>query len=65
MKVTVKQARVGAGLTQEEMAKRLHVSTPTYGAWERNPGRMRYSIMCQVAAITGIEVSDLNMEASG
>ena len=34
----LKQARIDAGLTQEEMARALKVGTSTVRAWERSEG---------------------------
>ena len=36
----VRGYRTMLGLTQEEMAKRLGVSTPTYRAYEEDPNKM-------------------------
>lgn len=37
---TVKQARMYAGLSQEEVAKKLNVHRETYAKWEKKPGLM-------------------------
>lgn len=62
MKITVKQARVGKGMTQEEMAKALGVSIPTYRVYEKKPWRMSYETLVKLAEIAGVELSDLDME---
>ena len=62
MKVTVKQARVGVGMTQENMAKALGVSTSKYASWEKRPEKIPYKDVVRITKITGIGMNDLNME---
>lgn len=62
MKLTLKQARVGAGLTQEQMAEKLGVSTVTYNSYERNPSKMQVQKLVKFSQATGIETSMLRLE---
>ena len=63
MQITVKQARVGKGLKQIEMAERLGVSLPTYSKWERTPEKIKYENLLKIASITGCTISDLKIGA--
>ena len=65
MKITVKQARVGVEMTQEEMAEKLGVSLSTYAQWEKAPEkRMTYENVVKFARITGVSLEDLKMGAN-
>lgn len=37
---TIKQARLYAGLSQQEVSKKLKVHRETYARWEKQPGLM-------------------------
>lgn len=62
MKLTLKQARVGAGLTQEQMAEQLGVSNITYFTYEKDPGKMQVKRLLKFAKVTGVEISMLKLE---
>lgn len=62
MKLTLKQARVGAGLTQEQMAERLGVTNITYFTYERDPGKMQVKRLLEFAKVTGVDISMLKLE---
>ena len=62
MKLTLKQARVGAGLTQKQMAEKLGVSTVTYNSYERYPSKMQVKSLVKFSQATGIETSMLRLE---
>lgn len=62
MKLTMKQARVGAGLTQEQMAERLGVTNITYFSYEKNPSKMRVDRLLKFSEVTGVDVSMLKLE---
>ena len=51
--------REGAGLTQREIAASLGISQPSYAAWERRGVALSADQVTQLAALLGVEVSDL------
>ncbi|OKP94782.1 helix-turn-helix transcriptional regulator [Paenibacillus sp. P32E] len=51
MKLTVKQARLFSGKTQQEIADVLSVHVQTYMKWERNPDEMSVGTAKQFARI--------------
>lgn len=63
MKLTIKQARVGAGLTQKEIADKLGVSQLTYFGYEKSPSKMRVETLVKFSKVTGVDVSNLRLEA--
>ena len=62
MKLSLKQARVGAGLTQEQIAEKLGVSNITYLTYEKNPSKMRVDRLLTFAKETGVDISMLKLE---
>lgn len=59
MKVSLQAARVNAGLTQDEMAKKLGVSSRTIIKWESSPGKLKPFIILSYASVCGITVDDI------
>ena len=59
MQFTVRQARVMAGLTQAEVAKRLGINRTTYIRLEKDPTRATVRQLGLIAQLTGIPVRDL------
>ena len=59
MRLTLKDARRRALLTQEDVAGRLGVSKSAYRWYERNPGKMRVDVAHQFAKIVGLRIDDL------
>lgn len=59
MKLTLKAARVNAGLTQTEFADALGVSKMTVLEWEKGKRRVRPVYMPMIAQVTGVSVSDI------
>lgn len=54
-KITLKAARVNAGLTQEEAAKRLGIATSTLRNWESGitfPTQPKIEKLCEVYGIS-------------
>ena len=49
MKITLKAARVNAGLTQAEAAKTIGIGVVTLIKWEKNPDRMPVYMQRQIA----------------
>ena len=62
MKLTLKQARVGAGLTQEQTAEKLGVSTITYNGYEKDPSKMQVARLLTFSRETGVDISMLELE---
>lgn len=54
MLFTIRQARVHAGLTQEEVAKALNIDRTTYRKIEKDPDRATLNQIREIAAVTGI-----------
>lgn len=61
MKLTLKQARVGMGLTQKEMAERLGVSVVTYRKYEETTRKMKLDTLIRFSKVTGIDLLDLKL----
>lgn len=59
MKLTLKAARVNAGLTQTEFADALGVSKMTVLEWEKGKRRVRPVYMPMIAQVTGVSVNDI------
>ena len=60
LKITLKSARVNAGLTQKEAAKKLGISNKTLCSWENgisSPTAKKTALLC---SIYGIEYDNLN-----
>lgn len=55
----IKKLREDAGLTQEELAKKLGVSRPSVGMWENKRSRPRLDKLTQLADLFGVPVSEL------
>lgn len=54
-KISLAAARVNAKMTQEEAAKRMHVSKTTIVNWEKGkvcPGIPELSLLCQIYQIS-------------
>ena len=54
-KITVKAARVNAGLTQEELANKMGVHRSTISSWEINPSIMQIKdaeLLCKILNIS-------------
>lgn len=55
-KITLAAARINAGLTQDDVAKKMHVSKNTVVNWEKNRISPRMSEMGMLAEIYSIPV---------
>jgi len=58
-KITPKMARVGAGLTQQEVADRLGCHVQTYATMEKHPEEMSIAEAKRFAEIVGVSVLDI------
>lgn len=61
MKVTLKAARINAGLTQEQAAERIGVSTDAIGSWERRKSYPNSRFIPLIESTYGIEYKDLKI----
>jgi len=59
LKYTMKQARIGANLTGEEMAKTLGISAFTYRKYERNPLLMSVGLFAKFCEVVGLTIDDI------
>lgn len=59
MKITLKAARVNAGLTQAQLGKKLGVSRGLVNGWEKGKVSMREAYIYAFCAITGINESNI------
>lgn len=55
----IKKYRKHAGLTQEELAERVHVSTTHVGLVETGKRRMSLKTLQKVASVLGVKARDL------
>jgi DNA-binding XRE family transcriptional regulator len=60
-KITLAAARVNAGLTQEEMGKKIGVDRRVIISWENGSAKMRPGYVIAWAAITGFDVEDFSL----
>lgn len=59
MVVTMKMARIGKGLTQQEVADILGVHVTTYAKMEKNPEEVSIKDAKRFADIVGIPATDI------
>lgn len=57
--VRLQQLRTGAGLNQAEIAERMDVSAASVSSWEKGRARPKHDRIEKLAAILGVETSDL------
>lgn len=62
MQYTLKQARAGVGLSQEEMAEKIGVGKQTYFNYEKDPAKMKVETLLKFVKETGVEISNLKLE---
>ena len=55
----IKKYRKAAGITQEEMARRLGVTTPAVNKWENNNTQPDISLLAPIARLLGINTDTL------
>ena len=58
-KITLKAARVNAGLTQEEVAKEMKVSLPTITKWENESGEVRMKQALKLCKLYKKNIDDI------
>ena len=59
MALTLKAARVNAGLTQVDVARALHVTNVTVSNWERGEKSPTLYQACKLVEMYGITLNDL------
>lgn len=59
MKVTLKAARINAGLTQSEAASRLDVSKDSVSNWERGKTYPDIPVLKRIEKLYGVDYKDI------
>ena len=59
MRFTLKQARLHAGLTQVEMAKKLEIDRTTYIKIEKDVSRATVGQISRISQVTGIPFASI------
>ena len=60
----MKSLRVRLGLSQDEVAKRMHVTRVTYCNYETNPQKVTLGILYELSEILKCKLSDFFIELS-
>lgn len=60
MKITLKAARVNAGLTQTEAAKAIGIGVVTLIKWEKTPDRMPIYMQKHIADTYKMPIENIN-----
>ena len=63
-RITLKMARVGANLTQAQMAEELGIHVVTYNKWEKNPEDISIKDAFRICHIVNRTIDDINFFAS-
>ena len=58
-RITPKMARIGAGLTMEEISARMGIHPQTYSKLEANPLRMTIEDAKRFSDIVGVPIDDI------
>ena len=61
-KITLKAARVNAGLTQEDVSKAMNVSLPTIAKWEIESGELRMKQALKLCKLYKKNIDDIFFE---
>lgn len=59
MQITIKAARVNAGLKQSELAKAVGVATQTVNAWENGHTEPKINQAKKICEVLGVSVEDI------
>ena len=65
MKITMKQARIGAKMSQDDIANKLHIHPQTYAKYEKKPEDMSIKNAALFAEIVGVDFNDIIFLESG
>lgn len=60
MQISLRAARVNAGLSQIETAKRLEVAVNTYRNWEKNPGAVSALRQRDISRLFQMPIDNIN-----
>lgn len=63
-KITLKMARVGANMTQAQMAEELGIHVVTYNKWEKNPEDISIKDAFRICRIVNRTIDDINFFAN-
>ena len=55
-KITIKAARINAGLTQKEAAERLGIAYQTLSSYEKNNKSIRLEVLEKMCSLYGIPI---------
>ena len=58
-KITLEAARVSAGFTQEQLAKKMGVTRKTIAKWEKGQTRIKPAFLYAFCGFTGFSVDDI------
>lgn len=58
---SLRELRARKNVTQQEVAKIIGVSTPTYGSWEKNTSAMPVSKLILLATYFGVTVAEIKL----
>ena len=60
MSLTIRQARMMCGFTQQQMADALCVHRTTYRKLEEHPDQITIAQAKEISRVTGVSINDLN-----
>ena len=59
MPISLKAARINAGLSQEELANKINVAVTSVSRWEQGLSKPRVDVAFELAHICGIKIDDI------
>lgn len=59
MQYRLKELRARYDLTQVDMAKKLGVAPLTYYRWEKDPKKVRFDKVAEIASILRVNITDI------
>ena len=65
MMISLKAARVNAGMTQKDVAQRLGVTKATIVNWEKHDNRLSFDKLNKLCSLYGIRIDDVRIEGIG
>lgn len=61
IKITLKAARINAGLTQEQVKEKTGISRTTLVGWESGKTRPRLDNLIEVCNLYGVQLTDIKL----